>query len=138
MDMDGSTHARVACHVACHMGHGRVHARDTALSARCWRRRQAAWLRLAGHQTASELGGAVGGARRQGAIAAKKVAVLRRAVARLPRSERMRRALLRECEACLPADELQREWELQLRELRLGAFGAKIRAGQADLDCKGL
>ena len=130
MDMDGSTHARVACHVACHMGHGRVHARDTALSARCWRRRQAAWLRLAGHQTASELGGAVGGARRQGAIAAKKVAVLRRAVARLPQSERMRRALLRECEACLPADELQREWELQLRELptALGLWAAYLES----------
>lgn len=100
------------------------------LSARCWRRRQAAWLRLAGHQSASELGGAVGGARRQGAIAAKKVAVLRRAVARLPRSERMRRALLRECEACLPADELQREWELQLRELptALGLWAAYLES----------
>ena len=112
------------------MGHGRVHARGRALSARCWRRRQAAWLRLAGHQTASELGGAVGGARRQGAIAAKKVAVLRRAVARLPQSERMRRALLRECEACLPADELQREWELQLRELptALGLWAAYLES----------
>jgi len=72
----------------------------------------------------------VGGARRQGAIAAKKVAVLRRAVARLPQSERMRRALLRECEACLPADELQREWELQLRELptALGLWAAYLES----------
>ena len=59
---------------------------------------QAAWLRLTAHQSASELGGAVGGARRQGAIDAKRLAVLRRAVARVPQSERLRRALLTEAE----------------------------------------
>ena len=72
----------------------------------------------------------MGGARRQGAIAAKKLAVLRRAVARMPQSERVRRALLRECEACLPLDELQREWQLQLRELptSLGLWAAYLES----------
>ena len=72
----------------------------------------------------------MGGARRQGAIAAKKLAVLRRAVARMPQSERVRRALLRECEACLPPDELQREWQLQLRELptSLGLWAAYLES----------
>ena len=72
----------------------------------------------------------MGGARRQGAIAAKKLAVLRRAVARMPQSERVRRALLLECEGCLPPDELQREWQLQLRELptSLGLWAAYLES----------
>ena len=58
-----------------------------------------------------------GGGRKAGAVAERKVVVLRRAVGLNPFSVGLREALLRACEGYLPADDLSREWDTALAQL---------------------
>ena len=93
----------------------------------------AAWLALANFENDAALGGGGGGVR-QGALAEKRLAVLRRAVEANPRHDELRLALLRAAEALLPPEPLAREWEEAVAALPgsvpiwVAAIGARARA----------
>jgi len=93
----------------------------------------AAWLALANFENDAALGGGGGGVR-QGALAEKRLAVLRRAVEANPRHDELRLALLRAAEALLPPEPLAREWEAAVAALPgsvpiwVAAIGARARA----------
>jgi len=79
----------------------------------------AAWLALAeleeGGGGALEGGGGGGGGRRAGAVAERKVSVLRRAVAANPRNEAVAVELLRAQESLLEPEEVGSAWEEAIR-----------------------
>lgn len=77
---------------------------------------EGAWLALAEfEETAVDV--RAGSNRKRGAVAERKVTVLRRAVLQNRHSESLRAALLRACEGLLDADELAKEWDDALQQI---------------------